>query len=238
MLLAVPNFSEGRDRERIEAISTAFATGAALLDTHSDPVHNRTVLTLSGPSGSLAAALVNGARACAEAIDMRRHEGAHPCIGALDVCPVVWLRERRPRGGARRGAGGGPRNRRRGARAGVPLRGAGLASVASRARLLSRRGAGRAATAARLRRAAARLRPRGASSHRRRDPGHGPPAAGRLQRRARGRGDRDDARDRLPAARVRRRAARRAGDRDRPRRRADPGVDQRPRPDRRAARGR
>jgi glutamate formiminotransferase / 5-formyltetrahydrofolate cyclo-ligase len=92
VLLAVPNFSEGRDAARIEAISTAFATGAALLDTHSDPVHNRTVLTLSGPPASLAGALASGARACAEAIDMRRHEGAHPCIGALDVCPVVWLR--------------------------------------------------------------------------------------------------------------------------------------------------
>jgi glutamate formiminotransferase / 5-formyltetrahydrofolate cyclo-ligase len=92
MLLAVPNFSEGRDGGRIDAISTAFATGAALLDTHSDAVHNRTVLTLSGPPGSLAGALANGARACTEAIDMRRHEGAHPCIGALDVCPVVWLR--------------------------------------------------------------------------------------------------------------------------------------------------
>jgi glutamate formiminotransferase / 5-formyltetrahydrofolate cyclo-ligase len=92
VLLAVPNFSEGRDPGRIEVISTAFATGAALLDTHSDPLHNRTVLTLSGPSDSLAAALASGARACVEAIDMRRHEGAHPCIGALDVCPVVWLR--------------------------------------------------------------------------------------------------------------------------------------------------
>ena len=92
MLLAVPNFSEGRDGVLIEAISTAFATGAVLLDTHSDPVHNRTVLTLSGPSNSLAGALVNGAQACVKAIDMRRHEGVHPCVGALDVCPVVWLR--------------------------------------------------------------------------------------------------------------------------------------------------
>jgi glutamate formiminotransferase / 5-formyltetrahydrofolate cyclo-ligase len=91
VLLAVPNFSEGRDRARVESISTAFATGAALLDTHSDDVHNRTVLTLSGPSGPLAAALVKGAQACVEEIDMRRHEGAHPRIGALDVCPVVWL---------------------------------------------------------------------------------------------------------------------------------------------------
>ena len=92
MLLAVPNFSEGRDVALIEGTETAFASGATLLDTHSDPVHNRTVLTLSSPSGSLADALANGARACVEAIDMRRHEGAHPCIGALDVCPVVWLR--------------------------------------------------------------------------------------------------------------------------------------------------
>jgi glutamate formiminotransferase len=93
MLLAVPNFSEGRDERRIETVSTAFATGAALLDTHSDATHNRTVLTLSGTPGSLAAALVNGARACVDAIDMSRQDGAHPCIGALDVCPVVWLRE-------------------------------------------------------------------------------------------------------------------------------------------------
>ncbi len=93
MLLAVPNFSEGRDRARIERISTAFATGAALLDTHSDPVHNRTVLTLSGPQRSLAAALIRGAGACVSEIDMRSHRGAHPCIGALDVCPVVWLEQ-------------------------------------------------------------------------------------------------------------------------------------------------
>jgi glutamate formiminotransferase len=93
VLLAVPNFSEGRDRARIGPISTAFATGAALLDTHSDLVHNRTVLTLSGPEKLLATALANGAHACVEEIDMRRHEGAHPCVGALDVCPVVWLRD-------------------------------------------------------------------------------------------------------------------------------------------------
>ena len=93
MLLAVPNFSEGRDPSAIEAISAAFAAGAALLDSHSDPVHNRTVLTLSGPEGSLAGALTNGARACVERVDMRGHDGAHPCIGALDVCPVIWLDE-------------------------------------------------------------------------------------------------------------------------------------------------
>src|SRR5436190_4931259 len=93
MLLAAPNFSEGRNDRRIETISTAFATGAALLDIHSDPVHNRSVVTLSAPPGSLATALVNGARACVEQIDMEKQDGAHPCIGALDVCPVVWLSE-------------------------------------------------------------------------------------------------------------------------------------------------
>jgi glutamate formiminotransferase len=93
VLLAVPNFSEGRDGRLIEAISTAFATGAALLDTHSDNVHNRSVVTLSAPAGSLVTALLNGAVACVNDIDMTKQDGAHPCIGALDVCPVVWLRE-------------------------------------------------------------------------------------------------------------------------------------------------
>ena len=93
MLLAVPNVSEGRDGARIEAISDAFTGGATVLDTHSDPAHNRTVLSLAS-RGSLAQALVAGAHACVKAIDMRVHDGAHPCIGALDVCPVVWTRER------------------------------------------------------------------------------------------------------------------------------------------------
>jgi glutamate formiminotransferase len=93
MLLAVPNFSEGRDRKRIEEVSAAFATGAALLDTHSDTRHNRTVLTLSAAPTEIAAPLVRGARSCVDAIDMRKHDGVHPCVGALDVCPVVWLTE-------------------------------------------------------------------------------------------------------------------------------------------------
>lgn len=93
MLLAVPNFSEGRDARSIDAIAEAFARGVAVLDVHSDAVHNRSVVTLSGVAGDLTAALVSGARACFERIDVSRHEGAHPRIGTLDVCPVVWLRE-------------------------------------------------------------------------------------------------------------------------------------------------
>ena len=92
MALAVPNFSEGRDPAAIAAIAGAFA-GAELLDRHTDAVHNRTVLTLAAPARELAAALVAGARACVERIDMRAHTGAHPCVGALDVCPLAWVTE-------------------------------------------------------------------------------------------------------------------------------------------------
>ncbi len=90
MALAVPNFSEGRDQEAIAAIAGAFS-GAQLLDRHTDAVHNRTVLTLAAPGTDLVAALAAGARACVERIDMRSQTGAHPCIGSLDVCPLVWI---------------------------------------------------------------------------------------------------------------------------------------------------
>ena len=78
MLLAAPNVSEGRDLASVEAMGIEFARGAALLDTHSDPTHNRSVLSLSGERGALAGALLNGTLAAAEAIDMRRHSGAQP----------------------------------------------------------------------------------------------------------------------------------------------------------------
>ncbi len=89
MALSVPNFSEGRDRAAIDAIAAAFAP-AELLDRHSDTVHDRTVLTLAAPTAELVVALAAGASACRERIDMREHAGAHPAVGALDVCPVVW----------------------------------------------------------------------------------------------------------------------------------------------------
>jgi len=97
-LLAVPNVSEGRDPAAIEAIGAAFAAGARLLDTHSDPDHHRSVFTLAAEPGALAGSLVAGAREALARVDMRRHEGAHPCVGALDVAPVVHL------DGAARGA--------------------------------------------------------------------------------------------------------------------------------------
>jgi glutamate formiminotransferase len=91
-LEAVPNFSEGRNRATIDAIGAALARHAALLDVHSDGDHNRSVYTVAGSEGELVAALL-GAIACArERIDLRRHEGVHPRIGAADVVPVVPLR--------------------------------------------------------------------------------------------------------------------------------------------------
>jgi len=90
-LLAVPNVSEGRDASRIIELEGAFSRSVSLLDRHSDSDHNRTVFTVAGEGGGLRDALVGGAGAALEAIDMSRHEGAHPAIGALDVCPLVWL---------------------------------------------------------------------------------------------------------------------------------------------------
>jgi len=93
MLLSVPNFSEGRDKTRIASIERAVSAGATLLDRHTDADHNRTVFTLAGPAEALESALAGGAEAAIEAIDMSEHEGLHPAVGALDVCPIVWLEQ-------------------------------------------------------------------------------------------------------------------------------------------------
>jgi glutamate formiminotransferase len=90
-LLAVPNVSEGRDPNKIAGLRQAFGQGASVLDVHSDPDHDRTVFTLAGKPDDLRGALVQGAAAAIEAIDMTNYAGLHPAIGALDVCPVVWL---------------------------------------------------------------------------------------------------------------------------------------------------
>jgi glutamate formiminotransferase / 5-formyltetrahydrofolate cyclo-ligase len=104
LLLAVPNCSEGRSLQAVREIVNAFGSGApTLLDFHFDTGHNRTVVTLAGESEGLRGALLAGAGAAVEAIDMRKHSGAHPCIGALDVCPVVYLRPD-DRGAAQRDA--------------------------------------------------------------------------------------------------------------------------------------
>ncbi|HVY96930.1 MAG TPA: hypothetical protein VHA54_08225 [Solirubrobacterales bacterium] len=90
-LLAVPNVSEGGDGERLRRLESAFSRGVSLLDRHSDADHDRTVFTLAGAPGPLVEALVAGAEEALETIDMSAYRGAHPAVGALDVCPVVWL---------------------------------------------------------------------------------------------------------------------------------------------------
>jgi glutamate formiminotransferase / 5-formyltetrahydrofolate cyclo-ligase len=90
VLMAVPNVSEGRERHVIDVVAAAFAP-ARLLDVHSDPDHNRSVLTLAGDQVELAGGLEAGARAAADHIDLRTHHGLHPHVGALDVAPVVYL---------------------------------------------------------------------------------------------------------------------------------------------------
>jgi glutamate formiminotransferase/glutamate formiminotransferase/formiminotetrahydrofolate cyclodeaminase len=91
MLLAAPNVSEGRDADVIAAIGEAFGADVVLLDTHSDPDHNRSVFTIAAEPGALGGALAAGAAVTVENVDMRHHTGVHPHIGALDVCPVVWI---------------------------------------------------------------------------------------------------------------------------------------------------
>jgi glutamate formiminotransferase len=91
-LESVPNFSEGRDRTTIDAIGEALASRATLLDVHADADHNRSVFTLVGSEEELGDALAAGVRVAVERIDLRRHEGAHPRVGAADVVPIVPLR--------------------------------------------------------------------------------------------------------------------------------------------------
>ena len=90
-LESVPNFSEGRDRATIDALAEALGSRARLLDVHADEDHNRSVFTLVGTEEALVEALLLGIACARERIDLRRHEGAHPRIGAADVVPLVAL---------------------------------------------------------------------------------------------------------------------------------------------------
>jgi glutamate formiminotransferase/glutamate formiminotransferase/formiminotetrahydrofolate cyclodeaminase len=92
VLEAVPNVSEGRDADAIAAIGAAFATSARLLDVHSDVDHHRSVYTLAGDGEELSGTLLVGVATACSLIDLRRHEGVHPRVGAADVVPVVALR--------------------------------------------------------------------------------------------------------------------------------------------------
>ena len=93
-LMAVPNVSEGTDAAVLAAIGAGFAStpGAVVLaEPHADRDHDRAVFTLAGAPGRLAPALLAGAAAAVERIDLARHHGLHPHVGAVDVVPVVHL---------------------------------------------------------------------------------------------------------------------------------------------------
>jgi glutamate formiminotransferase len=94
-LLAIPNFSEGKDSQRIDAIGRALSSveGVRLLDTHSDADHNRSVYTLAavGESASLSDSLIAGAACAIELLNIAQHVGSHPRIGLLDVAPIVYM---------------------------------------------------------------------------------------------------------------------------------------------------
>jgi len=87
----VPNFSEGRDRAKIEAIANAIrsVSGVVLLDVDPGYDTNRTVYTFVGTPQAVKYAALEAARAARAVIDMRVHHGEHPRMGALDVCPFV-----------------------------------------------------------------------------------------------------------------------------------------------------
>lgn len=90
----VPNFSEGRDLEKIDKIVSAFRgkNGVKLLDYQRDEDHNRLVVTVAGDPDALKTALYEAFRMAIDLIDMRRHKGQHPRIGAVDVVPFIPIK--------------------------------------------------------------------------------------------------------------------------------------------------
>lgn len=86
----VPNFSEGRDKSKVDAIVAAMQVeGVYLLDRESDADHNRSVITLVGSREAIAEAAIRGVGKAAELIDLTKHKGAHPRLGATDVVPFI-----------------------------------------------------------------------------------------------------------------------------------------------------
>src|SRR5512147_884362 len=91
LIECVPNFSEGRDLEVIRKITARIESveGATLLHVDPGKATNRTVVTFAGSPDAVSEAAFRAIAAAAELIDMRRHTGEHPRMGATDVCPLV-----------------------------------------------------------------------------------------------------------------------------------------------------
>ena len=94
LLECVPNYSEGRDMEKVEKICDCFRgkKGVRLLDYQTDPNHNRMVVTVIGEPEPLRDAVVESFGKAVELIDMTKHEGQHPRMGAVDVVPFIPCR--------------------------------------------------------------------------------------------------------------------------------------------------
>jgi glutamate formiminotransferase len=93
LIECVPNFSEGRDPAKVDAIVAAMRAvpGVFLLDRQSDADHNRSVITMVGEPDAVAEAALRGVGKAAELIDLTRHHGEHPRLGATDVVPFIPL---------------------------------------------------------------------------------------------------------------------------------------------------
>src|SRR6266480_1946368 len=91
----VPNFSEGRDRTTIDALRAAITAvpGVQLLDVQSDAAHNRSVFTFVAPPPAAAEAAFAAMRVAMQRIDLTKHSGEHPRMGATDVVPFVPVRD-------------------------------------------------------------------------------------------------------------------------------------------------
>lgn len=96
LIECIPNFSEGRRSEVIDALTAAVrahqADGVRLLDVMPDADHNRVVITFLGPPGPVLEAAFDACRTASEHIDLETHRGSHPRIGATDVVPLVPVR--------------------------------------------------------------------------------------------------------------------------------------------------
>src|ERR1700752_1604385 len=91
LIECVPNFSEGRDIAKVDAIVAAMSGVASVfvLDRESDADHNRSVVTLAGDPEAVAEAVLLGVGKAMELIDLNEHSGAHPRVGATDVVPFI-----------------------------------------------------------------------------------------------------------------------------------------------------
>ncbi len=94
LIECVPNFSEGRRVEIVDEVVATIAAvdGVAMLDRQSDAVHNRSVITFAGQDAAVAEGAFRGVQVAARLIDLTKHEGAHPRMGAADVVPFVPLK--------------------------------------------------------------------------------------------------------------------------------------------------